>query len=56
MITNISIVTVYCLDQDKARDFYVDMLSFEPRTDTTMGEDLRWVTTSGLGARRTVSA
>ena len=27
MITNISLVTVYCLDQDKARDFYVDILS-----------------------------
>ena len=29
MITNISLVTVYCLDQDKARDFYVDVLGFE---------------------------
>ena len=44
MITNISLVTVYCLDQDKARDFYVDMLGFEPRTDVTMGEGFRWVT------------
>lgn len=44
MITNISLVTVYCLDQDKARDFYVDLLGFQPRTDVTMGEDFRWVT------------
>ncbi len=44
MITNISLITVYCLDQDKARDFYVDVLGFTPRTDITMGEGFRWVT------------
>jgi catechol 2,3-dioxygenase-like lactoylglutathione lyase family enzyme len=44
MITNISLVTVYCLDQDAARDYYVDVLGFEPRTDVTMGEGFRWVT------------
>ncbi|GII59488.1 lyase [Planotetraspora thailandica] len=44
MVTNISLVTVYCLDQDKARDFYVDVLGFEPRTDVSMGEGFRWVT------------
>jgi catechol 2,3-dioxygenase-like lactoylglutathione lyase family enzyme len=43
MITNISLATVYCLDQDKARDFYVDVLGFVPRTDATMG-GFRWVT------------
>ncbi|MFG1680669.1 VOC family protein [Nonomuraea sp. NPDC049269] len=46
MITNISLVTVYCLDQDKARDFYVEHLGFESRTDITMGEGFRWVTIS----------
>lgn len=46
MITNISLTTVYCLDQDKTRDFYVDVLGFEPRTDVTMGEGFRWVTVS----------
>ena len=44
MITNVSLATVYCLDQDRARDFYVDVLGFEPRTDVTMGEGFRWVT------------
>ncbi|MFF5078867.1 VOC family protein [Actinoplanes sp. NPDC000266] len=43
MIENISLTTVYCLDQDKARDFYVEHLGFEPRVDARMG-DLRWVT------------
>lgn len=28
MVTNISLVTVYCLDQDTARDFYVNVLGF----------------------------
>jgi catechol 2,3-dioxygenase-like lactoylglutathione lyase family enzyme len=46
MITNISLTTVYCLDQDKARDFYVDILGFVPRADVTMGEGFRWVTVS----------
>jgi catechol 2,3-dioxygenase-like lactoylglutathione lyase family enzyme len=44
MITNISLVTVYCLDQDRARDFYVDLLGFQPRNDISMGEGFRWVT------------
>ncbi len=44
MILNVSLVTVYCLDQDQARDFYVEHLGFEPRADVTMGEGFRWVT------------
>src|SRR6478609_4436197 len=44
MITNISLTTVYCLDQDAARDFYVDVLGFVPNTDVMMGEGMRWVT------------
>ena len=44
MIKNISLVTVYCLDQDRARDFYLQNLGFVPRTDVTMGEGFRWVT------------
>ena len=44
MITNVSLVSVYCLDQDQARDFYVEVLGFEPRTDVTMNDGYRWVT------------
>jgi catechol 2,3-dioxygenase-like lactoylglutathione lyase family enzyme len=33
-------------DQDKARDFYVNVLGFQTRTDITMGEGFRWVTIS----------
>jgi catechol 2,3-dioxygenase-like lactoylglutathione lyase family enzyme len=44
MITNIHLATVFCLDQDQARDFYVNNLGFEARTDISMGEGFRWVT------------
>lgn len=44
MITNVSLVTVYCLDQDATRDFYVDVLGFEVTTDFRMGEGFRWLT------------
>src|SRR5262245_3899073 len=44
MITNVSLVNVFCLDQDKAKQFYVDVLGFEAATDVTMGDGFRWVT------------
>ena len=34
----------YCLDQTETRDFYVNVLGFEPGTDIMMGEGFRWVT------------
>ena len=38
MITNISLTTVYCLDQDLARDFYVDVLGFQPKNRHLNGQ------------------
>ncbi len=49
MILNVSLVTVYCLDQDATRDFYVQHLGFEPRTDQTIGPGFRWVTIAHPG-------
>src|ERR1044071_2650692 len=43
MITKLSHATVYVLDQDRAKDFYVGKLGFEVRTDATMGS-FRWLT------------
>lgn len=43
MISNVSLITLYCIDQDATRDFYVGVLGFEPATDVTMGE-FRWLT------------
>ena len=44
MITNVSLVTVYCQDQDAAKRFYVDVLGFVEGTDVQMGDGFRWVT------------
>ncbi|MFT3697346.1 MAG: VOC family protein [Kofleriaceae bacterium] len=42
MITRQSHTTVYVLDQDRAKDFYVGKLGFEVRDDARMGE-FRWL-------------
>jgi catechol 2,3-dioxygenase-like lactoylglutathione lyase family enzyme len=44
MITNVSLVNVFCLDQDAARDFYVDVLGFACQADVTTGDGFRWLT------------
>lgn len=43
MIQRQSHTTIYVLDQDSARAFYVDKLGFEVRADVTMGA-FRWLT------------
>jgi catechol 2,3-dioxygenase-like lactoylglutathione lyase family enzyme len=43
MITKLSHTTVYVLDQDRAKDFYINKLGFECRDDARMG-DFRWLT------------
>ena len=50
MITHVQSVTVFVSDQDKAIDFYVNKLGFELRSDTPMGENMRWVTVAPPGA------
>src|SRR6188472_2358644 len=45
MIQTLSHTTIYVLDQEAARRFYVDKLGFEVRADMTMGE-FRWLTVS----------
>lgn len=51
MISRISHVTYFVLDQDRAKEFYTGKLGFEVRTDVTMGGDFegagqgfRWLT------------
>jgi catechol 2,3-dioxygenase-like lactoylglutathione lyase family enzyme len=44
MITKISHVCIYVLNQDEAYDFYVNKLGFEVRTDAPMDEGMRWLT------------
>lgn len=45
MIQTLSHMTVYVLDQESARRFYIEKLGFEVRADMTMGE-FRWLTVS----------
>ena len=44
MISNVSLISVHCLDVDASRDFYVDKLGFEVRADLTLGDGYRWTT------------
>jgi len=44
MISRMSHVSVYVLDQNSAYDFYVNKLGFEVKTDAPMGEEGRWLT------------
>lgn len=43
MITKLSHATVFVLDQDRAKDFYINKLGFECRDDAPMGR-FRWLT------------
>jgi lactoylglutathione lyase len=51
MITNLNTVSLYVADQQRARDFYVDVLGFEVTTDAAMGEMGRWIEVAPRGAR-----
>lgn len=46
MITKMTHVTVYVLDQESAFDFYTNKLGFKVVTDVPMGKDDRWLTVS----------
>ena len=48
MIQRMSHTTVWVLNQDQAKDFYVDKLGFEVRQDVKMGA-FRWLTVSPKG-------
>jgi len=44
MITKMTHVCVYVLNQNSAYDFYVNKLGFKVVTDAPMGNDSRWLT------------
>ena len=50
-INKVQLFSVPVSDQDRARDFYVDVLGFELLADTEMGPDMRWVMVSPPGAQ-----
>ncbi len=44
MISKLSHVSIYVLDQSSAREFYVNKLGFKIHTDAPMGPDTQWLT------------
>jgi hypothetical protein len=44
MITKLTHMCIYVLDQDSAYDFYVNKLGFTVRVDAPMNQDSRWLT------------
>ncbi len=46
MVTKLSHTALFVLDQDKAFDFYVNLLGFTVRTDAAMPNGFRWLTVS----------
>ncbi|HEX5172397.1 MAG TPA: VOC family protein [Cyclobacteriaceae bacterium] len=44
MISRMSHVSIYVLDQNSAQDFYVNKLGFKIHTDAPIGEGVRWLT------------
>ncbi len=49
MIQRMSHTTIYVTDQDVAKEFYVDKLGLEVRTDATMEGGFRWLTVGPKG-------
>jgi len=49
MITRMSHAGIFVLDQESAREFYVDKLGFTLKTDAPFGEGMRWLTVSPPG-------
>lgn len=49
MIQRLSHATFYVLDQDAAKDFYVNKLGFDVRMDLKMDNGFRWLTVSPKG-------
>jgi predicted enzyme related to lactoylglutathione lyase len=50
-ISKVQLFSIPVSDQDRARDFYVDVLGLEVRSDTQLGTDMRWVMVAPPGAQ-----
>ncbi|KKJ99530.1 VOC family protein [Micromonospora sp. HK10] len=49
-VTHVKLVSVPVSDQDRARDFYVDLLDFDLIFDNPMGPGGRWIQVAPKGA------
>jgi catechol 2,3-dioxygenase-like lactoylglutathione lyase family enzyme len=51
MINGVSIVSVWVLDQDAAKDFYTSKLGFEATNDVKLDNGMRWLTVRPPGSK-----
>jgi catechol 2,3-dioxygenase-like lactoylglutathione lyase family enzyme len=49
MIQKMSHTTIYVIDQDQAKEFYVDKLGFEAKADYSAPNGFRWLTVAPKG-------
>ena len=54
-ITGVEVLSLPVSDQDRARDFYVDVLGFELLRDTEMQPGMRWVQVAPPGGGTTIT-
>ncbi|MEO3743161.1 glyoxalase superfamily protein [Plantactinospora sp. B5E13] len=54
-ISRIQLLSLPVTDQDRARDFYVDVLGFDLLGDNPMGPDRRWVQVAPKGADTSIT-
>jgi catechol 2,3-dioxygenase-like lactoylglutathione lyase family enzyme len=54
-ITHLQLISLPVADQDRSRDFYVDVLGFDLVRDNPMGPDQRWVQVAPKGAKTSVT-
>ncbi|MDG4831111.1 VOC family protein [Solwaraspora sp. WMMD1047] len=55
MATHIRLLSLPVRDQDRARDFYVDVLGFDLVRDNPMGPDQRWVEVCPKGGQTAIT-
>ena len=54
-VTRVQLFSLPVSDQDRSRDFYVDVLDFELISDTQMGPDMRWVQVAPPGGGTSIT-
>jgi catechol 2,3-dioxygenase-like lactoylglutathione lyase family enzyme len=54
-VTRVQLLSVPVTDQDRARDFYVDVLGMTLVRDNPMGADQRWVEVAPKGADTSIT-
>ncbi|HEX7994436.1 MAG TPA: VOC family protein, partial [Streptosporangiaceae bacterium] len=52
MISGISIVTVWVLDPDSAKEFYTKQLGFDLTNDIQLDSGMRWLTVKSPGGQQ----